>query len=410
VTLDPTNQDVVYGIAQDHFRAMKFTGTLAWAYMGGGGETGKVLVDPSNPNRLYDYDPLSTTSFIHRSDDGGASWTDTGTGIDTSQNGSGLAYTAQKAFVMDPSNSARLLVATDKVYETTNSAGSWTAISPVLSSGQFITFLAVAPSRGPTVYASTNDGRFFVTTNDGTWTEADVGLPRNAASAIEVDPANPQHVFVSLFNSGVWVTSDGGTSWTSVTGNLPPTFAVNTMAIDWRGRTPVLYVGTSRGVYRSLDQGATWAAFGQGLPNTSVTDLEFAPQLDLLAAGTYGRGVFEITLPGPASHFRITAPPGATAGSPFTITVTAVDAAGNTAAAYTGTVHFGKSDAGSGSALPADYTFVPGDNGTHTFSNGVVLVTAGSQSVTATDTTSSITGSATVNIGAAAATHLESVP
>ena len=37
-------------------------------------------------------------------------------------------------------------------------------------------------------------------------------------------------------------------------------------------------------------------------------------------------------------------------------------------------------------ALPVGYTFVSGDNGVHSFTNGVTFVTAGSQTVTATDT------------------------
>src|SRR5439155_25227458 len=64
---------------------------------------------------------------------------------------------------------------------------------------------------------------------------------------------------------------------------------------------------------------------------------------------------------------------------------------------YTGTVHFTSTDGQS--VLPANYTFVAGDSGTHMFST--ILKTAGAQTVTATDTvTSSITGttnSITVN-------------
>src|SRR5262249_24793848 len=51
------------------------------------------------------------------------------------------------------------------------------------------------------------------------------------------------------------------------------------------------------------------------------------------------------------------------------------------------------------SAVPGDYTFSSSDNGGHTFTGDVTLVTAGSQAVTATDTiTSSLTGSATINV------------
>ena len=71
-----------------------------------------------------------------------------------------------------------------------------------------------------------------------------------------------------------------------------------------------------------------------------------------------------------------------TAGVAHNFTVTARDAFGNTAVGYTGTVHFTSSDAQA--ALPANYTFVAGDNGQKTFS--ATLKTAGTQSLTATDT------------------------
>jgi hypothetical protein len=95
------------------------------------------------------------------------------------------------------------------------------------------------------------------------------------------------------------------------------------------------------------------------------------------------------------------------AGSTFSVTVTAKDAYGETATGYIGKIHFSSSDSGSGVNLPSDYAFQPGDLGIHTFTNGITLVTAGTQSITATDTTtSSITGSQTgitVNHAAAAA-------
>src|SRR5437763_11108824 len=95
-------------------------------------------------------------------------------------------------------------------------------------------------------------------------------------------------------------------------------------------------------------------------------------------------------LAGPVTHFAVGAASPQTAGSAFTVTVTAQDANGNVAAGYAGTVHFTSSDAAA--VLPADYTFVPADSGTHTFS--VTLKTAGSRSVTATQGASSGTSAA----------------
>src|SRR5262249_23508740 len=70
------------------------------------------------------------------------------------------------------------------------------------------------------------------------------------------------------------------------------------------------------------------------------------------------------------------------AGTLQNITVTALAPGGGTDTGYLGTVQFSSSDAQP--VLPANYTFTPTDHGTHTFS--IRLKTAGSQSVTATDT------------------------
>jgi hypothetical protein len=101
--------------------------------------------------------------------------------------------------------------------------------------------------------------------------------------------------------------------------------------------------------------------------------------------------------PGAATHFAVSAPASAVAGTAFTITVTALDAFGNVATGYRGTVTFSSSD-GSAS-LPGNYTFVGLDHGKHSFT--VTLNTTGSQTVTAEDTAhNTIKGTATVQVNA----------
>jgi YVTN family beta-propeller protein len=95
--------------------------------------------------------------------------------------------------------------------------------------------------------------------------------------------------------------------------------------------------------------------------------------------------------------------------TPSDVTVTARDAVGNVATSYLGTVVFTSSDVGVGVVLPANYTFVPGDAGVHTFTGGVTLVTVGEQTVTATDNvTASITGTqSAITVTGGAAVILE---
>jgi hypothetical protein len=130
-----------------------------------------------------------------------------------------------------------------------------------------------------------------------------------------------------------------------------------------------------------------------GLQSITATDTG-APTLTGSEAGIYVNPV--------ASSFSVTDfPTTTTAGTAATFTVSALDANGNLATGYLGTVHFTSSDPQA--VLPADYTFTAADQGTHTFT--VTLLTAGSQSLSASDLFApAVTGSeAGINVTAAAA-------
>src|SRR5262249_14750509 len=115
--------------------------------------------------------------------------------------------------------------------------------------------------------------------------------------------------------------------------------------------------------------------------------------------GTHGIQLWEAA---PTAHFDVSASSSTVAGVPVNVTVTARDTLGNVDAWYTGTVAF-NSSAGQ-AVLPATYPSPTAAAGLPPFSAGATLKTAGSQTVTATDTvTSSRTGSATVTVNPAAA-------
>lgn len=234
-----------------------------------------------------------------------------------------FAYTPQKAFVMDPYNPRRLLVGADQVYETTNAdyaTPTWSKIGPPVPAGQqpYVTTIAIAPSASNYTYVATNDGHVWVTTNDGgKWAELDDGLfsPGSVGNvlAITIDPANPQHAFAVTGQwwgtSQVWELQPaaimGQQTWVSRFG--PGNLTVYTLFADWQNSPPLLYIGTDRGVFSATNpvSAASWKPFGQGLPNAQVYDLQGAtgtssPDTTVLAAATFGRGVFEILLNEPA--------------------------------------------------------------------------------------------------------------
>jgi hypothetical protein len=132
------------------------------------------------------------------------------------------------------------------------------------------------------------------------------------------------------------------------------------------------------------------------------TQLGVADQRGVVRSGGVNIGAYQAS----ASAFVLTATATIVAGTPSDVTVTAVDPFGQTVLGYTGGVAFSSADP-YGATLPAGYTFLVGDYGTHTFSAGATLYTAGTWNVTAADMgKGSITGSASISVTPAAADHL----
>jgi hypothetical protein len=150
-----------------------------------------------------------------------------------------------------------------------------------------------------------------------------------------------------------------------------------------------------------------WISFGimNGM-NDAVSALALDGPGNLYAGGYFttagGKGsnylAKAIINSAPATHFAVTAPAAATVGIPFNFSLTALDQTDNIATGYSGTVNFTSSD--TAAVLPANATLT---NGTRTFA--ATLNTAGSRTITATDTvTASITGtSGNITVNAAAA-------
>jgi hypothetical protein len=101
----------------------------------------------------------------------------------------------------------------------------------------------------------------------------------------------------------------------------------------------------------------------------------------------------------PVANLEISAPSNAITGTPLTVTVTAM-VGGRRDTIFNSPIHFTSSD--KAAILPYDYAFIAADAGSHTFINGVTLMTAGSQTIKATDTiASSITATSNVTVTAA---------
>ena len=148
-----------------------------------------------------------------------------------------------------------------------------------------------------------------------TWTRIDslpsaTADPNRFITNIYVDPANPNHAWISYsgynfntpsqpghvfevtFNPGTpdatWTNLDGGTG---PMGNLPVT------AIVRDDNSGDLYAGTDFGVLRLPASSSTWVAAGGGLPNVEICGLTIVPSARVLYAATHGRSAWSLKLP-----------------------------------------------------------------------------------------------------------------
>jgi hypothetical protein len=221
-----------------------------------------------------------------------------------------------------------------------------------------------------------------VGTRNLTATDTTTSAVTGTQSGITVNPAAASTFVVSGYSS----PTTAGTSHS----NLKVT------AMDPYGNTATGYRGTvtftSNDSQASLPGNYTFVSGDNGA-HTFTATLKTAGTRSITATDTNTSSITGtqsgITVnPAAAKTLSISAPTSVTHGKSFTFTVTALDAYGNVATGYTGTIHFKSSD--SKAALPANYTFTGTDAGVHTFT--ATLNTTGTQSITATDTaTGSIT-------------------
>jgi len=277
-----------------------------------GGDGGVVAVDPVADLLYGEYVYLS----IHRSQSGIPA-RPICTGIteaiseDTSNAMCGRGTTNKANFIapfmLDPNNAGRMLAGAASLWASDNvraATPAWHSIKPpTAATDNFINAIAVQEGNSNVVWVGHNNGEVYKSADAlsgaPTWQRMGAGaLPVRRVMRILTNPANANHVIVAVTGfvaNNLWQTTDGGATWSSITGNLPfaPIFDVKRHPANGNW----LYVGTSVGIFRSEDGGATWSTSNDGPANIRVREL-FWIDANTLGAATHGRGMFKATVAG----------------------------------------------------------------------------------------------------------------
>ncbi|MDP2886983.1 MAG: T9SS type A sorting domain-containing protein [Ignavibacteria bacterium] len=140
------------------------------------------------------------------------------------------------------------------------------------------------------LFAGTDGGGVFLSTNNGTsWSSVNTGLTNTRVHALALSGTN---VFAGA-SGGVFLSTNNGTSWTAVNTGLTNT-NVWSIAVSPASGVTNLFAGTfGGGVFLSTNNGTGWTAVNTGLTNPYVPALAISP-----ASGGSGANLFAATTTG----------------------------------------------------------------------------------------------------------------
>ncbi len=277
-----------------------------------GGDVYENVVDFSNPDIIYRTNPFDEMAdppraLLEKSTDRGYNWTSIKMNENLARN--------DKPIEMSQSNPQRVYVGGSNVWRT-NNGKDFQQISNFTYQGK-LKSIREAPSNPLVVYAAkenatwqytpaNNVDRLYKTIDGGnTW----VDITPNVSHAylaiagitdIAIDPSDPHTFYLTLGNNwegmkvfkGVGITS---IIWTNISEglfNLP----VNCIKLRPVNDLQELFIGTDDGVYYRNKNMSSWEPFGNGLPITLVSDIDYDYATHQIYVATFGRGIFKADL------------------------------------------------------------------------------------------------------------------
>ena len=279
--ISQTNPVVISAGAQDNGSSvLRSDGTWAdWL----GADGFESIVDVNDSNILYG---TIYNGNMYKSTDQGTT-------------GSGVTRPEETGWVtpLEQDKDGALYFGGSKVYKSIDGATTWNEISQ--SFGNFTNQVKIASSNTKIIYASVDD-KLYKAVNGG---ELSGGVGNEVWNAVtgfsgsinslSIHPTDPNKVAVAVTGASekVYITTDGGTTWTAKSTGLP-SFTAYAIVWDNNGKDG-LYLGMDYGIYYIDNDATEWKLFNNKLPNVKITELEINYVDEHLYASTYGRGIWK---------------------------------------------------------------------------------------------------------------------
>ena len=254
-----------------------------WNVLGpDGGSVNDLAFQPRSSQVLY----AAVTCGVYKSQDAGATWAWAGSGLDPKS--------VTPSVAVDPVQPNTVYASQGGVFRSTNGGLSW---EPRRIGTAYCYQVAVHPRSSGTVFAATTSGIYRTSNGGAAWSRVSQGLPRSyGATLIAFDPFLENRLFAWIQQAGIDATvgalvrsNDGGTTWQRLSTGPQQKQRIQSLAVDPR-QPRILYAGTNRAVYKSVDGGSTWKPTALSSVGF-VWSLKMHPGLGDVYAGT-DRGLF----------------------------------------------------------------------------------------------------------------------
>ncbi|MFH1620918.1 MAG: YCF48-related protein [Patescibacteria group bacterium] len=227
-----------------------------------------MAFDPQDHNTIY----LATAAHgMVFSLDGGDSWQQA-----KSQDEKKNVLTSGRvnAVAVDPKNKCIVYAASgNKIYKTETCGRDWNQIFFDPRTDKSFTQLIVDWFNPTILYAGTNDGDIFRSTDAGLSWQMSKRVDGISITSLGMDPRDSRLVYVGTQGDGIWKTVDGGTTWTQIKKQFGEEYTdarrVIQLVID-PVEANVIYNVSKYGIIKSLDGGETWKALNLTSPPGTV--------------------------------------------------------------------------------------------------------------------------------------------
>jgi photosystem II stability/assembly factor-like uncharacterized protein len=278
LTADPRDSRTIYAGTR-HTLMRSRDGGASWERVVGGIEAEVVyaLLFDAQSNRIY---AGTAAHGILASDDRGASWQPV---TEPPRQGEPTRSPVPQghAVLAFASLGDSIFAGTDDgVVRSTDSGRSW---SPFDSFGNDspgtakIHDLALNPGDG-SIYAATEDGLYVG--DDGAWKRLGIGTLDLPVLAVALAPNDPRTVYVGTSHRGVFVSDDGGATWSAAQGDLGGRASVAGLAVDPQIPQQVFARVLFERIYKSTDGGDNWHTIWTGMPEDTEVETIAIDQTD----------------------------------------------------------------------------------------------------------------------------------